>query len=100
MGILGPIFAAILNLAVVIIDVSVILIIVRFLRRLWPSSMLLAAVDTAGAPIVGSLTDMAGRAWSRLETRRDLSENGKLAVTLLFLYVVRTLLGVGWTLLR
>ena len=98
MGIMEPAFVFFLHLAAVFLDMLLVLILVRILRRRW-SNRLLVAIDTAGVPLVGALTDMAERLWLRFGTRERLSKNGKLVVVLLLLFLVRTLLGIGWVLI-
>ncbi|HUT56837.1 MAG TPA: hypothetical protein VNA25_03055 [Phycisphaerae bacterium] len=99
MGIMEPAFVFFLHLAAVFLDMLFVLILVRFLRRVW-SNRLLAALDSAARPVVSVLKDMAERLWLRFGTRERLSENGKLAAALLLLFVTRMLLGVGWVLPR
>ena len=90
MGIIMHIIRLAAYFAILAFDVSILLVVVRLLRR-WKSIGLLVAIDNAGAPLVNWLVSQTARAWGRIHTRCSLSPTGRLLLAMSLLTVGRFL---------
>ncbi len=82
------ILSVITQFVLLAIDASIMLVIVRVLRR-WRPNSLLVAIDNAGAPLVNWLTTKANALCGKMQNRRQLSVRGQLALVLVLLMALR-----------
>jgi hypothetical protein len=98
MGIIVDILRLAAYFAILAMDISIFLVLVRLLRR-WKPVGLLVAFDNAGAPLVNWLVSKTAIAWRRIYVRGSLSTTGQLLLVLSWLTIGRFFVlffGASW----
>ena len=91
MTLISTLLLLVLYFIVLMLDIAIVFVVIRIIVR-WRPIGVLAAYNIAGRLVVDYATQHTFQVWRRLGGRTAVSERGRLARTLLMLFVARALL--------